>query len=153
MNVLCALVLATTMTSIEASTAITVTGPITGTPVFLEWTPGPAPIADAHPLPLPDIGGDVGIWLGIAWYWIKTTWLDNRIFGYWLIYQFAVAVLGNLVGQILTRGGFFRLLQRNMPPPDREPEVITRYRYVGPEGGGKDDGWKTAWEEVKEDEK
>jgi len=119
-------VLAMQPVPIEATTmqtgTVTVTGPITGTPVFLGWEPG-TPSPDHVPLDdvLPTI--DIVLWLSIAWYWVKNHWLDNRIFGYWLIYQFMVAVLGNNVGHILSRGSFFRLLAKNQPP-DRDPVVI-----------------------------
>lgn len=100
------------MAVIVATSQVTITGPITGTPVFLNWTPSAAPYADDHPLPLPTL--DITSWLGVAWYWLKVHWLDNQFFGYWLIYQFAVAVLGNVIGQILQKGGFGRLVERNL---------------------------------------
>lgn len=108
MNLVFSLILATTIGASTLQT-VTVTGPITGTPAFLDWSPGPAPIAEAHPLPLPDLAADANTWLGIAWYWIRVQWLDSQFFNFWLIYQFAVALLGNMIGNILGRGGFFRL--------------------------------------------
>jgi hypothetical protein len=97
---------------VMATQPVTITGPITGTPTFLNWTPVPGGYAEDHPLPLPTL--DITTWLGIAWYWIKTQWLDNQFFGYWLLYQFAVAVFGNAIGQILQKGGFGRLMERNL---------------------------------------
>lgn len=112
----------TTILALMMSAAITVTGPITGY-IELEWTPAPA-IGEPLTHVLPEI--DLYLWLGIAWYWVRSTWLDNKFFGYWLIYQFAVAVLGNLIGSVLGRGSFFRLLERNVPPgrDDRIIEII-----------------------------
>jgi hypothetical protein len=92
---------------------VTITGPITGTPTFLNWTPAAeASFADDHPLPLPTL--DITAWLGIAWYWIKNHWLDDRFFGYWIIYQVAVIALGDVIGMILQKGGFGRLMGRTL---------------------------------------
>lgn len=94
---------------ISALQPVTITGPITGTPSFLNWTPSPV---EQPEIPLPTL--DVSLWLGIAWYWIKTTWLDGQIFDYWIIYQIAVSVLGNVIGMFLSKGSFGRLVERNL---------------------------------------
>lgn len=116
-NVVMAVIMASTFQT------VTITGPITGTPSFLSWEPSAGPsYADAHPLPLPTL--DITTWLGIAWYWFKTHWLDNQFFGYWLIYQFAVAVLGNAIGHVLQKGGFGRLVERNLASASTPASMI-----------------------------
>lgn len=135
MNLIFSLIVAATIQASQMQT-VTVTGPITGTPAFLDWMPGPAPISEAHPLPLPDLAGDAGTWLGIAWYWIKVQWLDSSFFNFWLLYQFVVALLGNMIGNILGRGGFFRLErqvhieveQEQSPIPDQVPDQASTDR-------------------------
>jgi len=132
MNMIFSLIVAATIQASMLQT-VTVTGPITGTPTFLDWSPGPAPIAEAHPLPLPDLAADAETWLGITWYWIKTQWLDNEFFNFWLIYQFAVALLGGMIGNILGRGGFFRL--------DRQVQVEVEQQHSAiPDDVPKSDG-------------
>jgi len=139
MNLVVLAVLLTAHPQLEilASQPVTITGPITGTPSFLSWTPAPT----MQPgLPLPTV--DTTLWLGIAWYWIKSTWLDNRLFGYWIIYQVATIALGQFIGAILSKGSLrlglgntLRLVEARMSAhePEPEPEAVPEEQPEQPE--------------------
>jgi len=112
MNLAFALVLATTISTSQVPTA-TVVGPIpTIAPGSWTWQPGARTVPD---LPMPDLMLGIDTWLGVAYYWVKTTFIETDAIGYYLIYNFAVAVLGSAFGNVLGRGGFFRYMSQNRP--------------------------------------
>jgi len=77
----------------------TVTGPISSTAVW-DWEPG---VRSMPELPMPDLVSSIDTWLGVAYYWVKTTFIDTNSVDYYIIYNFAVGMLGNAIGNILGR--------------------------------------------------
>jgi len=98
MNLTCVMLVAMLCSGqVQASSAITVTGSITGTlPWELSWTPQPS----EHSLPMPDMNSHMYELISIAWYWFRSTWLDGDLLDYWLLYQVGVAMMGSMIGSM-----------------------------------------------------
>jgi len=132
MNVIalfCVLALSTSP-GIGASTVPTqtVTGPIPTPEIGASWDWEPGPVAWSLDETMPDLLTNLNTVIGVAYYWVVSTWLDGGLLDYWLLYQVAVALFGRFLGNILGRGGFSvagRMAAQGYTPPPQPKDDNT----------------------------